>query len=190
MLIEHTERHPIRLWNLWARAFRGLLIARRGDLATGLPLLRKALELAGEARFLPRFLLPLGELAACLGEAGEVSQGLETADEALARCEARDEGWYVAELWRIKGELLLLPGERRSTAAAEKAFDRAFQMARNQGALFWELRTAISVARLRMSEGHLADARHVLASVYGKFTEGFETADLREARTMLARLGS
>ncbi|MCK1394957.1 winged helix-turn-helix domain-containing protein [Bradyrhizobium sp. 1] len=190
MLIEHTERHPIRLWNLWARAFRGLLIARRGDLATGLPLLRKALELAGEARFLPRFLLPLGELAACLGEAGEVSQGLAIADEALARCEARDEGWYVAELWRIKGELLLLPGECRSTISAEQAFDRAFEVARSQGALFWELRTAISLARLRMSEGHLADARHVLASVYGKFTEGFETEDLREARTMMARLGS
>jgi len=190
MLIEHTERHPIRLWNLWARAFRGLLIARRGDLATGLPLLRKALELAGEARFLPRFLLPLGELAACLGEAGEVSQGLATADEALARCEARDEGWYVAELWRIKGELLLRPGERRSKAAAEQAFDRASEVARSQGALFWELRTAISVARLSMSEGRAADARRVLASAYDKFTEGFEIVDLREARTMMAKLAS
>jgi predicted ATPase len=167
-----------------------MLISRQGDLATGLPLLRKALELAGEARYLPRFLLPLGELAACLGEAGEVSQGLATADEALARCEARDEGWYVAELWRIKGELLLLPGARRSTIGAEQAFDRAFEVARSQGALFWELRTAISVARLRTSEGHPADARHVLASVYSKFTEGFETADLRDARAMMARLGS
>lgn len=190
MLLEHTERHPIRLWNLWARAFKGLLIARRGDLATGLQLLRKAFDLAGEARFLPRFLLPLGELAACLGEAGKVAQGLATADEALARCEARDEGWYVAELWRIKGELLLLPGAHRSTTAAGQAFDRAFEVARRQGALFWELRTAISVARLRMSEGHAADARHVLASAYGRFTEGFEIADLREARAMMAKLGS
>lgn len=190
MLLEHTERHPIRLWNLWARAFRGLLLARRGDVATGLLLLRKTLELAGEARHLPRFLLMLGELAVCLGEAGEVSQGLATAHEALARCEARDEGWYVAELWRIKGELLLLPGDRRSTISAAQAFDRAFEVARSQGALFWELRTAISMARLRMSEGHPADARHVLAAVCGKFTEGFETADLRDARAMLAKLGS
>ncbi|MET4215608.1 putative ATPase/DNA-binding winged helix-turn-helix (wHTH) protein [Bradyrhizobium sp. LB7.2] len=190
MLLEHTERHPIRLWNLWARAFKGLLIARRGDLATGLPLLRKTLELAREARHLPRFLLMLGELAVCLGEAGEVSQGLATADEALARCEARDEGWYVAELWRIKGELLLLPGERRSTISAAQAFDRASEVARSQGALFWELRTAISMARLRMSEGRPADARHVLASAYGKVTEGFETADFRDARAMLAKLGS
>jgi len=190
MLLEHTERHPIRLWNLWARAFRGLLISRRGDLATGLPLLRKTFELAGEARHLPRFLLPLGELAVCLGEAGEVSQGLATADEALARCDARDEGWYVAELWRIKGELLLLPGEHRSTSAAAQAFDRAFEVARSQGALAWELRTAISVARLKVSEGHPADARRVLASAYGKFTEGFETGDLRDARAMMAKLKS
>lgn len=190
MLLEHTERHPIRLWNLWARAFRGLLVARRGDLATGLPLLRKAFDLAGEARFLPRFLLPLGELAACLGAAGEVAQGLATVDEALARCEARDEGWYVAELWRIKGELLLLPGARRAPIDAAQAFDRAFEVARSQGALFWELRTAISVARLRMSEGHASGAHDILASAYGKFTEGFETADLREARAMIVKLGS
>ncbi|KYG20568.1 transcriptional regulator [Bradyrhizobium sp. AT1] len=188
MLLEHTERHPIRLWNLWARAFRGLLIVRRGDLATGLPLLRRALELAGEARFLPRFLLLLGELAASLGEAGEVSQGLAVADEALARCEAREEGWYVAELWRIRGELLLHPGEHRSPHDAAQAFDRAFEVARSQGALSWELRTAISVARLRKDGGHPADARNVLAAACGKFTEGFETVDFLNARAMMAKL--
>ncbi|WP_315767026.1 MULTISPECIES: ATP-binding protein [unclassified Bradyrhizobium] len=187
MLIEHTERHPIRLWNVWARAFRGVVMARR-DVAAGLPLLRKALELAGEARFLPRFLLPLGELAACLGEVGEVSLGLATVDEALARCEARDEQWYVAELWRIKGELLLHAGEHRSAIAAERAFDKAFEVAGGQGALFWELRTAISMARLRTSQSRSADASDILASVYGKFTEGFETADLRRARAMMAQL--
>ncbi|WP_453950130.1 hypothetical protein [Bradyrhizobium sp. USDA 377] len=190
MLIEHTERHPIRLWNIWARAFRGVVMARNGDIGAGLPLLHKALELAGEARFLPRFLLPLGELATCLGEAGEVSEGLATADQALARCEARDERWYAAELWRIKGELLLHPGECRSVAAAEQAFDNAFLVAREQGALSWELRTAISMARLRMSQSRAEDARSVLASAYGKFTEGFETSDLKRAQTMIAELST
>ncbi len=190
MLLEHTERHPIRLWNVWARAFRGMVMARRGDVAAGLTLLRKALELAGEARFLPRFLLPLGELAACLGEVGEVSLGLATADEALARCEARDERWYAAELWRIKGELLRHPGERRSAIAAEQCFDKAFEVARGQGALFWELRAAISLARLRTSQGRPADAHQILALVYGKFTEGFETADLRLARAMMTEFST
>jgi predicted ATPase/DNA-binding winged helix-turn-helix (wHTH) protein len=190
LLIEHTDRHPIRLWNLWARAFRGMVMAKRGGVAAGLPVLRKALELAGEARFLPRFLLPLGELASCLGEAGEVAQGLAAVKEALARCEAREERWYEAELLRINGELLLHAGEYRSVVGAEQCFDRALQVARSQGALFWELRTAISLARLRAIQRRPAEAHLTLASVYGKFTEGFEIADLRSARAMMAQLST
>ena len=188
MLIEHTERHPIRLWNLWARAFRALVIARRSGVAEGMPVLRKALEVAGEARFLPRFLLPLGELAACLGEAGEVGPGLAAVDDALARCEARDERWYEAELLRIKGELLLHRGEHRSVAAAVQNFDRALDVARRQGALFWELRIAMSLARLRMSQNRHDEAHRALISAYGKFTDGFATADLRAAKAMIAQL--
>ena len=190
LLIEHTERHPIRLWNLWARAFRGMVVARRSGVATGLPVLRKALEVAGDARFLPRFLLPLGELAACLGEAGDVEQGLAAVNEALVRCEARDERWYQAELLRIKGELLLHASEHRSIAAAEKCFAEALQVARRQGALFWELRTAISLARLRASQDRPADAHKTLAAVYGKFTEGFDISDLTSARAMMAQLST
>lgn len=190
LLIEHTERHPIRLWNLWARAFRGMVMARRGDVAAGLPVLRKALELAGEARFLPRFLLPLGELASYLGEAGEVARGLGAVDEVLARCDARDERWYQAELLRIKGELLLLESEYFSVSAAEKQFDEALEVARSQGALFWELRTVISLARLRVNQGRPGDAQQMLASSYGKFNEGFETSDLRVAKEMMATLST
>jgi predicted ATPase/DNA-binding winged helix-turn-helix (wHTH) protein len=188
LLIEHTERHPIRLWNLWARAFRGVVTAKRGDVPAGLEVLRKELERAGEARFLPRFLLPLGELAACLGAVGEVAQGLVTADEALARCEARDERWYEAELLRIKGELLLREGEHQSASDAERYFERAMELARQQGAVFWELRTAISLGRLRISQGRHCDAHHVLTSAYGKFTEGYETFDMKSAKAMIAQL--
>src|SRR5262249_6129196 len=107
MLVEHTERYPARLWQLWARCFQGMVMAKRGDLAGGLALLRGELQGGGEAKFLPRFLLPLGELAATLGAAGEIALGLSTVEEALAHCRAREEGWYVAELLRIKGELVL-----------------------------------------------------------------------------------
>ena len=72
-LLDHTERHPIRLWHLWAQCLRGILMAKRGDVAAGVSVLRDALDQAGQARFLPRFMLPLGELAACLGEVGEES---------------------------------------------------------------------------------------------------------------------
>ena len=188
MLVEHTERHPIRLWNLWARVFRALVMARRRGVAEALPALRKSLEVAGEARFLPRFLLPLGEFAACLGEAGQIKSGLATVDEALARCEARDERWYEAELIRIKGELLLHDGEYRSVVAAEEHFARALDVARRQGALFWELRAAISLARLCTGEDRRDDARAALMPAFEKFTEGFATSDLRGAKAMIAEL--
>jgi predicted ATPase/DNA-binding winged helix-turn-helix (wHTH) protein len=184
-LLDHTERNPIRLWNLWARCFKGIVMAKRGDIAGGLAVLRSELERAGEARFLPRFLLPLGEFAACLGEAGEVAQGLATVDQALARCAARDERWYEAELMRIKGVLLLGESERQSVAAAEQCFGEALEVARRQGALFWELRSASSLARLRLSQHRHDEARGVLAPVYAKFSEGFDLADLRAARAML-----
>jgi predicted ATPase/DNA-binding winged helix-turn-helix (wHTH) protein len=189
-LLDHTERHPIRLWHLWARCFKGMVMVKRGDIATGLEVLRSELGQAGEARFLPRFLLPHGELAACLGEAGEVAQGLATVDETLARCEARDERWYVAELLRIKGELLLQETEHRSISAAEQCFGDALELARRQGALFWELRGALSLARLRIRQDQPGDARAVLAPVYEKFAEGFEIADLRNAGAMLERLSA
>src|SRR5262249_38616821 len=135
LLIEHTERHPIRLWNVWARAFSGVVKAKRGDARGGLKILREELEKAGEARFLPRFLLLLGEMAQCLGAVGDVAQGLASVDETLARCEGRDERWYEAELLRIKAELLLHDGEWRSVPDAELYLTRALEVARRQGAL-------------------------------------------------------
>jgi predicted ATPase/DNA-binding winged helix-turn-helix (wHTH) protein len=187
-LLDHTERHPIRLWHLWARCFKGMVMVKRGDIAAGLEVLRSELGQAGEARFLPRFLLPHGELAACLGDAGEVAQGLATVDETLVRCEARDERWYVAELLRIKGELLLQETEHRSISAAERCFGEALELARRQGALFWELRGALSLARLRIRQDRQGDARAILVPVYEKFAEGFEIADLRNAGAMLEQL--
>jgi predicted ATPase/DNA-binding winged helix-turn-helix (wHTH) protein len=187
MLLDHTERHPIRLWHVWARCFNGLVIAKRGDIGAGLQELRGGLDQAGEARFLPRFLLLLGELAACLGRAGEVGLGLATIDETLARCEARDELWCIAELLRIKGELIFAQDDR-NTAKAEEHFLRSLDWARRQGALSWKLRAATGLARLWESQYRAAKARELLRSVYERFTEGFATADLQEARSLLERL--
>src|SRR6202011_876021 len=164
----------------------GLPVVRRGDLADGLQALRGGLEQAGDARFLPRFLLLLGELAVCLGKAGEVVRGLATVEETLARCEARDERWYVAELLRIKGELATL--EDAPDAAAGRHFLQALDCARPQGAVSWELRAAVGLARLWRDQHRAAEAREILRSVYGRFTEGFDTADLREARSLLEEL--
>jgi predicted ATPase/DNA-binding winged helix-turn-helix (wHTH) protein len=188
MLIDHTERHPIRLWQIWARCFTGLVIAGRGDISAGLRVLRAGLEQAAQARFLPRFLFLLGEMGAYLGKAGEIALGLQTVDEALARCEARDEG-YIAELLRIRGELLARQDRTDIEAAAAEHFVRALDWAHRQEALAWELRAATSLARLRQRQGCVAEARGLLEPVYGRFTEGFATADLRQAKTLLEHLG-
>jgi predicted ATPase/DNA-binding winged helix-turn-helix (wHTH) protein len=188
MLLDHTERNPIRLWQIWARCFNGLVIAKRGDFRAGLEAMRGGLEEAGEARFLPRFLLLLGEVAVCLGAAGEIALGLKTVDDAITRCEARDEGWYIAELFRIRGELVLMQGGADGVAAAERNFQRALDWARRHGALSWELRAATSLAQLWRDQGSSADAGGILQPVYDRFTEGFETADLRSARALLDTL--
>jgi predicted ATPase len=185
VLLDHTERNPVRLWRLWARCFNGMVMVKHGDLAGGLAVLRGELEQAGEAKFLPRFLLPLGELAACLGKAGEVTQALATVDDTLAHCKARDEGWYMAELLRIKGELLLKDAGDRSAPTAEDCFREALEVAREQGAMFWELRTATSLARLWREQKRVKEARELLAEVYARFTEGFATADLKAAKKLL-----
>jgi predicted ATPase/DNA-binding winged helix-turn-helix (wHTH) protein len=185
MLFEHTERHAISLWRHWAGCFKGMVKVRRGDVDTGLALLRSELDRAGNARSLPRFLLPLGELAASFGAANEIEKGLAAVDETLGRCKARHEQWYVPELLRIKGELTLKDSKRQSASSAEQCFSEALTMAKEQGALFWELRSALSLARLFISENRKVDARQILAPVYDAFADGLQTADAREAKSLL-----
>jgi tetratricopeptide (TPR) repeat protein len=185
-LLEHTDRHAIRVWGLWARAFNAAVIAKRGDVAAGLPLLREELNRAGDARFLPRFLPLLGELAACSGEADQVDRGLDVIEDVLTRCNNRQELWYLPELIRIKGELMLRSA--RHSGDAEARFREAMDIAAQQGARFWELRCATSLARLMSGAGRNAEALAVLERACGPFTEGAGIADIRSARDLIAQL--
>ena len=147
----------------------------------------REIEHAGDALRLPRFLFLLGELSACLGEAGDAARGLLTVDQVIARCEDSGERWYLAEAWRIKGELVLLDGA--SDEKAEEHLRQSLALAREQRARAWELRAAIGLARLLLDRGRIAAARDDLAAVYGAFTEGFATADVRAAHALLEALG-
>jgi predicted ATPase len=95
------------------------------------------------------------------------------------------ERWFVAELNRQKGRLLLRQGHSDS---AEELYRKALSIAEEQGAKLWELRAAASLARLRRDQGRRAEARDLLAPVYGWFTEGFDTPDLKEAKALLDTL--
>ena len=129
----------------------------------------------------------LAWLAEGYAKAGQVDAGLHTVDEALAIAARRGERQYEAELYRRKGELLL-QGTVDHTAEAEACFQQALAIARHQQARSWELRAAMSLSRLWQSQGQHAAAYELLAPVYGWFSEGFDTADLQEARTLLAAL--
>lgn len=185
-LLEHAERHAIRLWELWARAFNAAVIAKRGDIATGLPRLREELNRAGDARFLPRFLPLLGELAACFLEADQIDRGLDAIEDVLARCNDRQELWYLPELIRIKGELMLR--SPRHAGDAEARFREAIDIAGRQGARIWQLRCATSLARLMIGADRTTEALPALENVCAAFAEGLEIADMRVARDLMARL--
>jgi predicted ATPase len=109
--------------------------------------------------------------------------------KGLARAEHGGERWYVPELLRIKGELLIQNGGE-FIPATEDCLTKGFGVAHEQGALFWELSAATSLARLRVRLDRHEDARRFLTPVYDRFTEGFETADVRSARAMLEKLPS
>jgi predicted ATPase len=187
MLIEHAEKHSVSLYHAYGLGIRGWLAAKRGDPATGVQLLRSALAGIRQTRsyvFYMKFLVILAEF---LGPAGEVNEALAAIDEALQRTERNQEFWCMPEVLRIKGELLILQNESNA-AVAEDHFVRSLDWARRQGALSWELRTAMSLARSQRDRGESREARDLLAAVYGRFTEGFGTADLREAKRLIDAL--
>ena len=109
--------------------------------------------------------------------------------EAMAAVETAKERWCEAEVNRIAGEIALLSPEPEA-GRAEEYFERALAVARKQQAKSWELRAAMSMARLWRDQGKRDEARDLLAAVYGWFTEGFDTLDLKEAKALLDALGS
>lgn len=184
-LAEHSERYALSVWQIWAQCWQGVLLIRRGELLTGLPLLRAALEKLLTTGYVLRYTGFLGVLAEGLGAAGQTAEGLTAIDEALERSERGGGYWNIAELLRVKGELCLLQGGERAAAAAEEHFRQALEWARRQSSLSWELRAATSLARLRRDQGCAADAAAFLQAIYDRFTEGFATADLKVAQALL-----
>ena len=129
----------------------------------------------------------LALLAEAYRASGQAEGGLAALAEAMAMVDKTGERWYEAELYRLKGELMLSQSPDNS-AEAETCFHQALDMARCRQAKSWELRAATSLARLWQSQDKRQDAYDLLAPVYGWFTEGFDTADLQEAKTLLQEL--
>ena len=190
MLLDHAKRHALAHWQLYGWGYQGAVAIRRGDVATGLRLLRSCFKELGETGITaPRFMrFAAVYMAEGLGKAGQIADALDAINDAIARAERTEELWQFAELLRVKGELVLSQGAAPQAAAAKDYFRQALDWARRQGALSWELRAAASLARLIRDRGRSAEAMALLQPVYDRFTEGFETADLKAAKALLDAL--
>src|SRR5262249_25589491 len=125
-------------------------------------------------------------LAVACEIAGKIEEGLTLLNDAWEIVERTGVRWFAAELNRLKGQLLLRQGHAK---AAEELYCKAVSIAQEQEAKLWELRATVSLAALRRDQGRRTEARDLLAPVYGWFTEGFETPDLKEAKALLDELG-
>ena len=176
-------------WGAWGMMQRGCLLALTGKASDAVQTITcgvTAMRSTGTTMWMPFW---LSYLARANAEIGQPDDARRCIGEAMAAVETAKERWCEAEVNRIAGEIALLSPEP-DVAKAEAYFERALAVAREQQAKSWELRAAMSMARLWRDQGNRDEARDLLAPVYGWFTEGFDTLDLKEAKALLDALGS
>jgi predicted ATPase/DNA-binding winged helix-turn-helix (wHTH) protein len=190
MLIEVATSRDAPFWGILGRCFRGKLLVARGEFAEGCARLRAELEFCERVNWpiwYPEF---IGAMSEGLAGLGLVAEALASVDKGIASADHGGERFYYPELLRLKGELLLRQSadQLRAEADAEQNFSAALCLAQQQGALSLELRVVLSLARLRITQGRPDEARRLLAPIYNRFTEGFDTADLKVAKDLLMAL--
>jgi predicted ATPase len=172
-------------WRTQGEIYHGWVKVKNGDVADGMSLLRSsttAYRASGVELFVPHY---IDLLAGAYEIEGQFQESLTLLDDALQIVEKTGERWFASELNRHKGQLLL---RQRNLEVAEKFYRKALAIAEEQEAKLWKLRAAVSLARLRRDQDCRDDARDLLAPVYGWFTEGFDTPDLKEAKALLDEL--
>jgi predicted ATPase len=175
------------MYGAWSLLPQGWALVQQGEVTEGIAQIRQGFatwRATGAGTVWPWWLALLAE---AWSKVGQLDAGLRAVEEALAVVQHNAEGHYEAEVYRLKGELLLQEGPAHQKAA-EGNFQQALVVARRQQAKSWELRAALSLARLWQQQGKRAAAYDLLLPLYGWFTEGFDTADLQEARVLLEEL--
>jgi class 3 adenylate cyclase/predicted ATPase len=184
-LVSVATEQGFPAWGAQGPIYHGWLKVQNSDVVEGISLLRSGLAAyrATGAELLAPYHIAF--LARAYEIAGQVEEAATLFDDALQLGERTGERWFAAELNRHKGQLLLRQGH---SEAAEELYRKALSIAREQEAKLWELRAVASLARLRCDQGRHAEARDLLAPVYGWFTEGFDTPDLMAAKALLEEL--
>lgn len=183
-LMAHPNWHALPSMHATGFALLGALQIREGEVAHGIELVRQAVARLRADR---QNLLLMGAvltLAKRLAGVGCFDEALAVVQEALADTGADGERSHLPELLRVQGEILFTRPQP-DEAGAELALERSLGIAREQGALAWQLRTATTLARLRAQQGRAREGRERLTAIYARFTEGFDTPDLVEARRLL-----
>ena len=186
-LVAMAEEKSAALFKAWGPIEQGCVLALTGKASDAVHRITSgiaAFRSTGATYFLPTW---LSYLAKAYADLGQFDDAWRCIGEAIVAVEKTKERWWEAEVNRIAGEIALMSPER-DTAKAEAYFDRALAVARKQQAKSWELRAAMSMALLWRDQGKRDAARELLAPVYGWFTEGFDTLDLREAKVQLGEL--
>jgi hypothetical protein len=190
LLNDLSTRYSLARWRAMARSCQGVLAMKRGDIAGGMQLLRSGFDELGQVSASFRLFVFLSGMTEALIRVGRVGEEFFAIEGGIVRADETEERWGIAELLRLKGELLLLQGAPGATVTAEEHFRQALDWARRQRAMSWELRAAMSFARLLRDQGRSAEGLALLQPVYGQFTEGFGTADLKTANALLHELRS
>jgi predicted ATPase/DNA-binding winged helix-turn-helix (wHTH) protein len=186
-LIEYAGRHSLSPYRAVGIALKGELAVARGEVEIGIKLLREALKTLHSKRY-NLFLCEFAcALTAGLRKAGHFEEALLTINGAIGRANSSGAIYDMPELLRLKGEVLAEVQHANRTAALE-CVEESLKLAREQSALAYELRSATTLARLLFESGRQGEARNILEPVHGRFREGFETTDLRDAQALLASL--
>ena len=183
-----ASKNGLRIFTDWNRCHLGMLDILRGSTIDGIAQMRAGLEAlrADERGF--SMLDTVAELASALSRAGRVEEGTTVIDEVADAADRTDEKWIRPELLRIQGELIRQKEAGTPSDRADTYFHKALEDARRQGALFWELRAATSLAESLRDQGRRAEAAGVLRPIYERFTEGRQMPFLRSARALLDTL--
>jgi predicted ATPase len=186
-LITYAGQHSLRPYSAAGIGLKGELAIIRGETESGIDLLRTALEALSAEQYNVVITVFIGALAEGLRKIGKLEEALLTIDGVIERATSSGAAFYLAELLRVKAQILAaMPGQDRSLAL--ECLNEALTVARGQSALALELRSAATLAQLLAESGQRDQARHALTLVYDRFTEGFETMDLRIARQTLEDL--
>ena len=213
MAQEHAEavlavssEHGLVMYEAQATITQGCALIGQGRQEEAIEQMRQGLaayQATGTELLRPHFLALLAE---ALGKNGQAEEALRVLEEALAIAHRNGDASYLPELYRIKGEVLLMQATNRglsravaggkavveaeppAVAPAEACFHQSIKIAQQQHAKSWELRAVMSLARLYQNRNKQEEARGLLAEIYGRFTEGLDTVDLREAKGLLVEL--